>query len=120
MTTVLLVDDSNISRRIMRHYLESTTAEIYEAANGLEALAMYRTHNPDMVFLDMTMPGMQGMEVLAKLRQINPQAKVIITTADIQHSTRKMAEEAGASGFIYKPLEKNAVLSAYQAQSAAS
>jgi two-component system chemotaxis response regulator CheY len=59
---------------------------------------------PQAVVLDVTMKNMDGIEVLKRLRDLDKAAKVVIVTADVQTSTREMAEEGGASGFVIKPV----------------
>jgi len=105
------VDDSSMSRRIVRGILESAGHEVTEAADGMAALERYSLEKPDLVLLDMVMGGMYGLEVLRKLREIDSQARIIVATADIQTSTREMAEQAGSRGFVTKPIRKEELLS---------
>jgi two-component system chemotaxis response regulator CheY len=107
---VLIVDDSSMSRRIVRGFLETAGHEVTEAADGMAALERYSVDKPDLVLLDMVMSGMYGIQVLQKLREIDAQAKVIVTTADIQTSTRELAQEAGSRGFVIKPIKKEELL----------
>jgi two-component system chemotaxis response regulator CheY len=108
---ILIVDDSAMSRRIVRGMLESAGHQVTEAVDGLAALEHYSIEKPDLVLLDMVMTGMYGIEVLQKLRLMDSQARVIIASADIQHSTREMAEQAGSRGFVTKPIKKEELLS---------
>jgi chemotaxis protein CheC len=108
---ILIVDDSSMSRRIVRGFLESGGHEVCEATDGLAALDRYSVEKPDLVLLDLVMAGMGGLEVLQKLREIDSQARVIVATADIQHSTREMARRAGSRGFLNKPFQKEELLS---------
>ncbi|HPC85508.1 MAG TPA: response regulator [Smithellaceae bacterium] len=112
MSKILMIDDSGLSRRMMRQILEAGGHETIEASDGIAGLEQYFLEKPDLVMLDMTMAGMSGLEVLEKLRQMDPNAKVIVATADIQSSTRALVEAAGAKNMINKPLEKDAVLRA--------
>ena len=107
---VLIVDDSSMSRRIVRGILESDGHIVTEAADGMAALESYSVEKPDLVLLDMVMSGMYGIQVLQKLREIDAQAKVIVTTADVQTSTREMASQAGSRGFLTKPVKKEELL----------
>jgi len=100
-----------MSRRIVRGILESEGHEVAEAADGLAALERYSLEKPDLVVLDMVMGGMYGLDVLQKLREIDGQAKIIIATADIQSSTREMAEQAGSLAFLTKPIRRAELLS---------
>lgn len=109
MAKILLVDDSAMSRRILRRILEPDGHMICEADDGLVALERYVLDQPDLVLLDMTMRGMHGLEVLGQLRTLDPSARVIVATADIQQSTRTLAQAAGSSGFISKPFTSEPV-----------
>ena len=112
MAKILVVDDSGMSRRTLRKILEPAGHEIIEAEEGVVALERYYLEKPDLVFLDLTMTGMYGIDVLNKLREMDPQARVIIASADIQSSTREMVDAGGASAFINKPFTSEKVLSA--------
>jgi two-component system chemotaxis response regulator CheY len=112
MSKILIVDDSQLSRRISRQILEGAGHEIVEAKDGMAALEMYFLERPALVLLDITMAGMNGIEVLEKLRGIDPGARVVIATADVQKSTRTMTHDGGACGFVTKPLESDKVLDA--------
>jgi two-component system chemotaxis response regulator CheY len=109
---ILVVDDSGFARRTLRQILESAGHTIDEAKDGNDALERYFLKRPDLVLLDMVMEGMGGMEVLSKVRELDPSAKVVLATADIQSSTRAEAQTAGASGFVTKPFEREQVLNA--------
>ena len=100
---ILIVDDSSLSRRTLRRILESAEYEIVEADDGMAALEVYFLEKPSLVLLDLVMKGMYGLDVLVKLREMDQQARVVVASADIQSSTRKMVDEAGAVGFINKP-----------------
>lgn len=103
---VLIVDDSSLARRTVRAMLEEMGHTVEEAADGAQALERYYLQTPDLVVLDMVMTGMYGLEVLAKIRELNPAARVIVATADIQQSTQEQVRAAGAAGFINKPLNR--------------
>jgi two-component system chemotaxis response regulator CheY len=103
--TILLVDDSGLARRGTRRILEGAGYRVIEAEDGLSALEQYALARPDIVLLDLVMRGMYGLEVLARLRELDPAARVIVISADIQTSSRDLVREAGASAFINKPLE---------------
>ena len=81
-----------------------------EAAEGIIALERYFLDEPDLVFLDLTMTGMYGIDVLNKLREMDAAARVIVGSADIQSSTREMVQAGGASAFINKPFTSEQVL----------
>ena len=112
---ILIVDDSSLSRRTLRRILESAEYEIVEADDGMAALEVYFLEKPSLVLLDLVMKGMYGLDVLVKLREMDQQARVVVASADIQSSTRKMVDEAGALGFINKPFVPEQVIAAVQA-----
>jgi len=112
---ILIVDDSSLSRRTLRRILESAEYEIVEADDGMAALEVYFLEKPSLVLLDLVMKGMYGIDVLVKLREMDQQARVVVASADIQSSTRKMVDEAGALGFINKPFVPEQVIAAVQA-----
>jgi len=112
---ILIVDDSALSRRTLRRILESAGYEVVEAGDGMAALEMYFLEKPGMVLLDLVMKGMYGLDVLVKLREMDQEARVVVASADIQSSTRKMVDEAGALGFINKPFVSEQVVAAVEA-----
>jgi two-component system, chemotaxis family, chemotaxis protein CheY len=109
---VLIVDDSALTRRSLRQILETAGYEVLEAENGLQALERYFLDKPDVVMLDLVMRGMYGLDVLQKIRELDPRARIIVVSADIQTSSQAMAGEAGAAGFINKPFDRTDILSA--------
>ena len=107
---ILIVDDSGFARRSMRQILEPAGHTVVDASNGPDALEQYFLKKPDLVLLDMVMEGMNGLEVLVKLKELDPAVRVVLATADIQSTTRHEAQAAGASGFITKPFNPDEVL----------
>jgi two-component system, chemotaxis family, chemotaxis protein CheY len=99
---ILIIDDSSLSRKILTKAL-GEKHKIIEAEDGIVGLEKYFLEKPELVILDLTMPGIPGLEVLTQLIEYDPTAKVIIGTADIQEESKRMAERLGASGFINKP-----------------
>jgi len=112
---ILIVDDSALSRRTLRRILETGGYEVVEADDGMTALEVYFLEKPSLVLLDLVMKGMYGLDVLAKLREMDPKALVVVASADIQSSTRKMSEEAGSLAFINKPFVSEQVIAAVEA-----
>jgi two-component system chemotaxis response regulator CheY len=107
---VLLVDDSGLARRSLRAILEADEFEVVEAEDGMIALEKYFIEKPEVVMLDLVMKGMYGLDVLTKLRELDPAARVIVVSADVQSSSQQMVEAAGASGFIIKPVDRDRLL----------
>jgi two-component system chemotaxis response regulator CheY len=107
---ILVVDDSGLARRRARGILEAAGYEVIEAEDGMSALEHYVVSKPDLVLLDLVMKGMYGLDVLTKLRQIDAAARVIVVSADVQTSSHDMVADAGAAGFLTKPIEADEVL----------
>ena len=107
---ILVVDDSGFARRTLKQLLEGAGHTVEEAKDGHDALERYFLNKPDLVMLDLVMEGMNGIEVLAKLRELDREARVVVATADVQTSTRAEAQATGASGFITKPFDREEVL----------
>lgn len=103
---VLIVDDSSLSRRTLRQSLEELGHTVQEAPDGAQALERFFLTPPDLVILDMVMTGMYGLEVLAKMQEVNPAVPVIIATADVQKSTADQVKAAGARGLLNKPVNR--------------
>jgi two-component system chemotaxis response regulator CheY len=112
---VLIVDDSALTRRSLRQILETAGCEVVEAENGLDALERYFLDKPDVVLLDLVMRGMYGLDVLQKIRELDPRARIVVVSADIQTSSQDLAGEAGAAAFINKPFDRTEILSALDA-----
>lgn len=110
MARILVVDDSRLSRRILRDILVQGGHEVSEAADGLAALERYALEQPDLVILDLNMAGMYGLDVLRQLCELDPQARIIVGSADIQRPTQALARASGARHFIAKPFLPETVL----------
>lgn len=105
----LVVDDSKISRKWLIEMIPKKiveNAEIIEGCNGEEAITLYEDHQPDVVFLDITMPIIDGFEALERIRTINPEALVVMISADRQKSTKEKVLSLGASAIISKPIDE--------------
>ena len=109
MAIILIVDDSSFSRRTLRKMLEADEHSVVEAEDGMAAFERYFLDTPALVFLDMNMRGMHGLDVLAKLRELDPAVRVVAATADVQSATRTMAADAGALAFLAKPFSADDV-----------
>jgi len=111
MSKILIVDDSRTSRKILRGLLEESGHEVVaEAENGAEGVEKYKEFNPDVTTLDITMPVMDGLEALTKIKEYDSKAKVIMVTAAGQQNKMVEAIKNGASEFVTKPFEKENIL----------
>ena len=100
---VLIVDDHPLTRDALAALLEQQGFEVVgEAADGEEALAAARRLEPDVVLLDLTMPGMDGLAALPRLRDESPASEVVVLTASDAEENLLAAIRAGASGYLLK------------------
>src|SRR5690625_1777399 len=110
---VLIVDDAAFMRMMIKDILEKNGYEVVgEAQNGLEAVEKYGELNPDLVTMDITMPEMDGIEALKKIRESNSDATVIMCSAMGQQAMVIDAIQAGAKDFIVKPFQAERVIEA--------
>jgi two-component system nitrogen regulation response regulator NtrX len=107
---VLVVDDEKGIREAMRQLLEYEQIDVRTAATGSEALAVYPEFHPHLVFLDVKMQGMDGLETLKRLRQLDPGAQVVMISGHGTIQTAVEATQLGAYDFFEKPLDTNRVL----------
>lgn len=102
--TIMIVDDSNVIRnRISRGSKEVEFEVVATANNGMEALEMYRKHQPDLVTMDLTMPKMDGLECIRQIAAFDEEANILVISALSDKATGIKALEYGARGFICKP-----------------
>jgi two-component system chemotaxis response regulator CheY len=108
---VLVVDDSLVLRKnITKMMTELGHKIIGEAKNGVEGVQMYGELKPDLVTMDITMPDMDGIEAVEKIIEIDPDAKIIMATSHGQEDMVIKAIQAGASGYILKPVTKDKII----------
>jgi len=100
--TVLIVEDELKITRLVRDYLEQAGFAVLEAADGQAALSVARAERPDMIVLDLTLPGMDGLDVTRLLRQTSA-VPIIMLTARIEETDRIVGLELGADDYITKP-----------------
>ncbi|MFF9342277.1 MULTISPECIES: response regulator [unclassified Streptomyces] len=111
---VLLVDDHQVVRRGLRTFLEvqDDIEVVGEAADGAEGVARAEELRPDVVLMDVKMPGTDGIEALKRLRALANPAKVLIVTSFTEQRTVVPALRAGASGYVYKDVDPDALAGA--------
>lgn len=106
---VLIVDDSDVLREMLRCTLEMLGHEVVgDAATGEEAFAAYDKLRPDLVMLDLVLPGIDGLEVLRRLRAKDPRAQVILFTGNNTEGLAKQVREAGGVCVMEKPFSPDA------------
>ncbi|WP_328539521.1 response regulator transcription factor [Streptomyces sp. NBC_00344] len=111
---VLLVDDHQVVRRGLRTFLEiqDDIEVVGEASDGREGVARAEELRPDVVLMDIKMPGMDGIEALRKLAELANPAKVLVVTSFTEQRTVVPALRAGASGYVYKDVDPEALAGA--------
>ena len=104
--SVLIVDDSPMARKMLiRAFPPEWDIRITQAGNGMEALEAYRSGQVDVMFLDLTMPEIDGFQVLETLRKEDLNCLVIVVSADIQEKAQERVMGLGAIAFIKKPVD---------------
>jgi two-component system, chemotaxis family, chemotaxis protein CheY len=114
---ILITDDALFMRVTLRNILTKSGYEIAgEASNGRESVELYQQMQPDLVTMDITMPEMDGISAVRRIRELNPDAKIIMCTAMGQKNMVMEAVAAGARDFIIKPFQPDKVLESVQKQ----
>jgi len=107
---ILIVDDSPVSRKIMKSCMpEEKGYEMFEAGDGQSGIDKYQQFRPDLTFMDLTMPVMDGMQALQQIIKIDPKAVVVVCTADVQMKTIFKVMNLGALMVVRKPVSKQAI-----------
>jgi two-component system chemotaxis response regulator CheY len=112
MAKVLIVDDAEFLRVRLTKMLDADGYEVFQAENGVKAVAAYREIHPDVVLMDVTMPEMDGLTALKEIVHFDAKAKVIMLTALGQESVVLEAVKSGARDFVVKPFEQERVMNA--------
>lgn len=111
--TILLVDDEAHIRKFVSLILKQLGApKLLEAANGEEALEVYQRETPDLVLLDISMPLLDGLATLKKLKEMDPQCVVVMLTSMVNRQSVDEALEAGATNYIRKDTPKEEITKA--------
>lgn len=105
MLKILVVDDSMIIRNTLKKMFEELGHSVVGLAkSGQEAITMYQAHKPDLVTMDITMPLMNGIKALAKIRENDSEANIIMVTSHGEENLVMDAISSGAKGYILKPI----------------
>ncbi len=114
MKKIMVVEDSNLMFSVIRNFVKKkwTEVEFIEAHNGKEAIDLYPQAKPDMVFMDIMMPMMDGMTALEKIMDIDPEAKVVMVTSLKESSNEEKAISLGARMYITKPFHSSDIFEA--------
>jgi DNA-binding response OmpR family regulator len=111
---ILIVDDDEDIRRLLNMRLRAEDYETVFASDGTNALAIARRERPDLVLLDLGLPGGDGFSVMERMRRISDleMTPIVVVSARVDPTTKQMAEEAGASAFVTKPVDKDQLFAA--------
>jgi len=113
LTSAIIVDDDNTLVRVFEQYLKVNNINVLgHCYDGKEAVTLYEKLKPDVVLLDVMMPHHDGFYALEKIKEIDPDAKVIAFTADLTADTEQKLENLKVSGIIYKPYDMKDILTA--------
>ena len=108
---IMIVDDSRIAQLQLEKILSSTEYEVAACCrSGEEALEAYETVQPDLITLDIIMPGMDGLETARLLLQRHPDARILMISSLAYDDTINEAQRIGTMGFVYKPFDREQVL----------
>jgi len=107
---ILIVDDSPVARRMLKMSIPKDQGyEIFEAVNGQDGVAKFQELTPDIVFMDLTMPVMDGYKATETIKKLDKNAIVIVTTADIQPKSIASVMELGAFTLLKKPAKAESI-----------
>ena len=113
---IMIVDDSRIAQLQLQEVLAGTEYEVGACCqSGEDALDMYDKVNPDLVTMDIIMPGMDGLDTARALLKTHPDARVLMISSLAYDETIQEASQIGAKGFVYKPFDREQILNAMQA-----
>ena len=107
---ILIVDDAPVSRRILKSCIaRAEQYEFFDADDGIEGLEMFKRERPDLIFMDINMPKMSGIECLEAIRKVDPDAVVVMCSSEITPEVLKTVTSLGALSVINKPPTKESV-----------
>jgi CheY-like chemotaxis protein len=103
---ILIVEDNDKNRRLVADVLSYYGYDVIQATNGEEAINMTREYKPDLIFMDMQMPVMDGYEATARLREAGYIAPIIALTANAMSTDREKCLQAGCDDYLAKPIDR--------------
>ena len=110
MALILIVDDSPTEVHVFQKALERHGYKTATATDGVEGVRMAKEIRPDLIFMDIVMPGKTGIQALSEIRAHDPSARVVMASSTGTSKNLKAAIDSGAADFIQKPFEREAVL----------
>jgi two-component system chemotaxis response regulator CheY len=101
----MIVDEAVSMRKILRRFFESAGCEVVaEAADGEEAVRLYKVHRPNLLTMDLALPVLDGFQAMQQIRRFDPQAKIVICSSMSQQKIVIQAIHSGAKDFVVKPI----------------
>jgi two-component system alkaline phosphatase synthesis response regulator PhoP len=113
-STILVVEDEISIQNVIRTYLENESFQVISVENGAEALAAFREHRPELIIMDLNLPGMDGMEVTARLRQ-ESEVYILMLTARADEADRVAGLRLGADDYLTKPFSPRELVARVEA-----
>ena len=110
MPTILIIDDSRLSRNMLSDPLLEFGFTVVQAENGREGLDAYAEHNPDCIITDLLMPVMTGQEFIRELRGKDTSVPVLVLSSDIQETSEAECQALGISKFLNKPVNAGQIV----------
>ena len=107
--TILVVEYDKFTSLIIQNFLAKTKAKIVTAYNGEQAVEQARAHNPDLIFMDLKLPGISGHEATRRIKEFLPNTIIIAQTAFVTDADRAEALDSGCSDFLTKPLSSDKI-----------
>lgn len=109
---IMIVDDAKLSRALLKRIINKTAfAQVdHESSNGSEALEIIKIHNPDLIFMDLVMPGLSGIQTIQKLKKIRNLIPIIVISAIEEEELIFEAMKYGAEEFIQKPFDEENII----------
>lgn len=114
MAKIMVVEDSNLMIAVITNFIRKADKglTVISANNGIQAIDKYQSERPDLVFMDIKMPVMDGMAALEKIRALDQKAKVVMCTSLKEPEQEAKAFELGAKGYIKKPFSSEDIIKA--------
>lgn len=109
MKKILVVDDADFMRGSLRLIFESENYLVLEAEDGYQAVKMYAEQQPDVVTMDINMPGKTGIDAIKEIKEIDPNAKIVVVTSMGTEFMIRDAIQSGAANFIIKPFDEKQI-----------
>ena len=106
-STILYVEDNSDNRMLVKRILNAENYELLEATNAVQAINLLKTTTPDLILMDINMPGMDGYTLTTKIRSMSglERVPILALTANVMRGDKEKTLEAGCDGYIQKPLD---------------